>query len=114
MVAKAWQLVPRVNHYLVPDLEDDWPNPWELINENHYCDLAIALGIFYTLALTKHQYILKLEIYKSHEGFDNLCIVDEGKYYLNWSLGQVVNTPTFENKKLVYSYTVEDLKSKLG
>lgn len=115
-VARAWHLVPRINHYLSPDLLDDWPNPWELINDNHYCDLAIALGIFYTLSLTSHKEAenIKLEIYRSHEGFDNLCIVDERKYCLNWSSGKVVNIPTFENKNLAYSYSKEDLKSKLG
>lgn len=114
-VAKVWHLAPRVNHYLLPDLSADWPNPWELINENYYCDLAIALGMFYTLILTNHpeNVDVKLQIYQGDSGFDHLCVVDGGKYYLNWSSGEIVNTPTLTNTKLVYSYSKEDLLSKL-
>ena len=31
-----------------------WPDPWQLLSENSYCDLGILLGIAYTLQLTDY------------------------------------------------------------
>ena len=33
-VDKFWQRVPLSTYYLHPDDIEDWPNPWELINDN--------------------------------------------------------------------------------
>ena len=50
-IAITWAKAPLVNHYLISDDINDWPDPWNLINDNIYCDLAVTLGMFYTLTL---------------------------------------------------------------
>ena len=74
-VAVAWAKTPQVNHYLIPDDITDWPDPWNLINENIYCDLGVTLGIFYTLSLCDNPHVndnIRIEIYKTSDGWINL------------------------------------------
>tara|TARA_R110002074_G_scaffold382238_1_gene561751 strand:- start:237 stop:653 length:417 start_codon:yes stop_codon:yes gene_type:complete len=40
-----------------------WPNPWEILEENTYCDFVKILAICYTLQLTE---VLKQENYEIH------------------------------------------------
>ena len=48
-----WQQCPLVTHHLHPQDIDNWPDPWELLSENTYCEVARALGMCYTLQLTE-------------------------------------------------------------
>lgn len=32
----------------------EWPNPWDLFSQQIFCDNSRALGMFYTLMLSKH------------------------------------------------------------
>lgn len=116
-VAITWAKAPLVNHYLIPDDIKDWPDPWTLINDNIYCDLAITLGMFYTLSLSDNPHIdnVNIEIYKSSEGWINLCSVDQGLYMLNYSPGLVVNKSTIPNLgNPIFSYSKIDLTNKLN
>lgn len=117
-VACEWAKVPTIDHYLVPEELEKWPSPWELINDNCYCDLAIALGMCYSLSLSKHANSdIVLNIYRDYEASSwiHLCLVDNGKYVLNWNHGQVVNTPALQkSSKLIYQYKEIDLAVKLG
>jgi len=45
--AEFWQGCPFTPYYLEADHPDTWPDPWTLLAENYYCDLAKALGIYY-------------------------------------------------------------------
>ena len=38
-------------YYLHWDDQPAWPDPWQLLSDNVYCDLAKALGIMYTISL---------------------------------------------------------------
>ena len=44
---------PRVSIHTDPWTKDMWPNPWELVKENQYCQFTKLLGICYTLQLTE-------------------------------------------------------------
>lgn len=44
--------VAKVRINVDPYAEETWPNPWELLNENVYCEFSKLLGICYTLQLT--------------------------------------------------------------
>ena len=59
------------------------------MNENHYCDLAKALGIVYTLMLMNRSDINDIKIADTDSG--NLVLIDDGKYILNWGTGQLLN-----------------------
>jgi hypothetical protein len=94
-VADFWSKAPRVNFYLNPENVKEWPDPWELITDNMYCDIAVALGMTYTLALTDgiDPSRLKLQIMRSRQQSleVNLSVVDQGLYVLNYSQNEVLN-----------------------
>ena len=100
--------------HLKPDWVESWPNPWELLAENRYCDLAKALGMLYTLYLTCHgdQLDVEIRIYQDPESGEryNLVWIDQGKYVLNLSHDEVVNTQHVQQHlALEFKYTSEDL-----
>lgn len=43
---------PITSFSMDPYNSETWPNPWELLSENTYCNFGIILGISYTLMLT--------------------------------------------------------------
>lgn len=115
-IAVTWARAPRINHYLTPDILQDWPNPWQLINDNIYCDLGIALGMFYTIALLDKAELdnVRLEIYKTKNDWINLCSIDQGLYLLNWHPQKIVNTSIVPDlEKPAFIYTKIDLANKL-
>lgn len=116
-VAKTWMMVPRVNHYLAPDEIHNWPTPWELINDNMYCDLAVALGMLYSLQLSKHgnQHEFSLAIVNHNSNWLNLCLADGWLNVLNWQEGAIVNTPTLPDTTILHHhYNKVDLVKQLG
>jgi hypothetical protein len=52
-VVNFFQRLPRVKLYTDPYDSATWPTPWELIDENEYCDFNLILGICYTIQLTE-------------------------------------------------------------
>jgi len=62
-VSSYFLKLPRVKFYTDPYSSITWPTPWELIDENEYCEFNIILGICYTLQLTVqwlHNYTARL------------------------------------------------------
>ena len=110
-----WQSCPFIPFYLMPEDNINWPDPWELINENYYCDLAKALGMLYTIHLTSHGKDIDPEIrvyYDSKKRFHyHIAYLCQGKYVLNLVEGEIVNKQQI-NKDLTlrYCYTATDLK----
>jgi len=47
-----YEQAPRVSIHTDPYDRDIWPTPWELIQENQYCEFCKLLGVAYTLQLT--------------------------------------------------------------
>ena len=88
-----WCKAPISNQYYCQTLSHQWPEPWQLIIDNVYDDIARALGMLYTIHYTQHKCELEL-ICGSHDSREyNLVLVDNGKYALNWDLHVNVNTP---------------------
>jgi hypothetical protein len=46
-VDKFWQQCPLNNYYLHPHDIKDWPNPWQLLQDNPYWFYARAVGNIY-------------------------------------------------------------------
>ncbi len=86
-----WQQAPVVNHYLHWDDMDTWPDPWDLLADNHFCSLAKALGIVYTLHMISRPDITAVELAANASSDDNLVLVNEGKYILNWAPRHLLN-----------------------
>jgi hypothetical protein len=88
----AWWLhAPWRAYHLHWDDIETWPNPWELLSDNFYCDVAKGLGMLYTISLLDHPELTDAELVLAEDG-SNLVLVSKRKYILNWSLDTVVNT----------------------
>ena len=91
LVNSWWFTTPWQPYYLDwLDLET-WPDPWQLLSDNVYCDLARALGILYTISLLDRADLTDAALVLSQDGH-NLVVVDKSKYILNWNPDTVVNT----------------------
>jgi hypothetical protein len=86
-----WYNCPWRPYYLHWDDQPNWPNPWQLLSDNHYCDLARGLGILYTITLLDRADLVDATLVLTESG-DNLVLVDKSKYILNWDKDTVVNT----------------------
>jgi hypothetical protein len=86
-----WFKTPWKPYYLHWDDQPNWPDPWQLLSDNYYCDFARGLGILYTISMLDRADITDAELVLTEEG-DNLVLVDKTKYILNWSPNSVVNT----------------------
>lgn len=89
-----WMASPWVAYHLHWDDRDRWPDPWQLLSDNIYCDLARSLGIVYTILMIERTDISKVELVETDRG--NLVLIDHGKYILNWSQEDVLNIPSTE------------------
>ena len=84
------------------DLVKDWPDPWDLIAENTYCDLAKCLGISYTILMLDRTDINSLSIQETKEN-EYIVSLNQGKYILNWDVGQVLNINSTNNLEITRS-----------
>ena len=112
MVAEFWRTCPYSAYYLDPDKPQDWPDPWTLVEENYWCDLAKSLGMLYTIRLTTHNPEIEIRVYNDTESRlqYNLVWINQGKYVLNMSDGAVVNKTHVSKLKLRRCYGAEELK----
>jgi len=91
-----WQHAPLITHHLHPYDMDAWPDPWVLLSENTYCEVARALGMCYTLLLIG---IINIELVlaKNNIGEDVvLVLVDNAKYILNYWPNTVISNSLAE------------------
>jgi hypothetical protein len=110
-----WSTAPYVTYYLDPSEPHTWPDPWQLLAENYYCNVAKALGILYTIYFTSHRTSdLELRVYYDYKDKERYTVVymDQGKYILNYWPYEIVNTEQVEEKQLqlLYRYSTTDLQ----
>ena len=86
-----WYNCPWKPYYLHWDDQPNWPDPWQLLSDNYYCDLARGLGILYTITLLDRADLADATLVLTETG-DNLVLVNKSKYILNWDKDTVVNT----------------------
>jgi hypothetical protein len=86
-----WFKTPWKPYYLHWDDRPNWPDPWQLLSDNYYCDLARGLGILYTITLLDRADLADATLVLTQNG-DNLVLVNESKYILNWDQDTIVNT----------------------
>lgn len=115
MINQWWQKVPLVNHYLSTYDYQDWPNPWDILADNNYCQLTKCICIGYTLLLVggdNH----KIAIAQDRNGEHYLIVNDE--WILNYDPNSPINTTTSSSPMdlvdIVFSMDCTDtLKQKL-
>lgn len=64
-VVHLWSRAPFVSPYLNPLTPDLWPDPWHLVLDSKLDELAITLGMLYTLKLTQRFIESRFEIHMS-------------------------------------------------
>lgn len=106
-----WQQTPWVPYHLHWDDQETWPNPWELLSDNLFCDLARSLGIVYTTMMIDHPEIDKIELASCEE--TNLVLINQGKYILNWSPEELLNIST-ANIKIKKTLDSEKVRYLIG
>ena len=90
-INRWWFQPPWRPYYLHWDDQATWPDPWQLLSDDVYCDLARGLGILYTISLLDRADMVDATLVLTETG-DNLVQVAKVKYILNWSPDSVVNT----------------------
>lgn len=90
-INRWWFGTPWRPYYLHWDDQTTWPDPWQLLSDDVYCDLARALGILYTISMLDRADMVDAELVLTEDG-SNLVQVAKEKYILNWSPDTVVNT----------------------
>lgn len=105
-----WRRSPWCPYHLHWDDRSDWPDPWQLLDDNVFCDLARGLGMLYTITLVDRA-DLQDSVLTDYRG-DNLVLINSGKYILNWSgTGSVnINPDSCNTKRFV---TQQQLKQQL-
>ena len=109
-----WSTAPFVNYNLDPSDPNTWPDPWTLLAENYWCDVAKALGILYTIYFTHHRNTpMEIRVYYDYKDKQRYTVawLDNGKYILNYWPYEIVNTKQIEETQLhlLYQYSSTDL-----
>ncbi len=86
-----WFRTPWTAYHLHWDDSESWPDPWQLLSDNIYCELARGLGILYTITLLDRADLAPAELVLTAES-GNLVLVTPEKYILNWTSDTIVNT----------------------
>ena len=104
-----WFNSPWQPYYLHWDDQPKWPDPWQLLSDNVYCDLARGLGILYTITLLDRADMADAALVLTKTGY-NLVQVNETKYILNWEPDNIVNTN--QEVKIIRQLTKQALHQK--
>lgn len=89
LVIDFYQSAPTVTINCDPWDKNSWPDPWELLAENQYCEYCIILGMCYTLQLTDKfsQEQFEIHIVVDKENSDRMYLLYVGDtvlgYYYN-------------------------------
>lgn len=105
-----WFNTPWIAYHLHWDDRDSWPDPWQLLDDNIYCGLARGLGILYTITLLDRPDIQDAEMIEIDS--DNLVLVNQSKYILNWDREQIVNI-NLRPQRSRHSITQQQIKQQI-
>jgi len=105
-----WFQAPWCAYHLHWDDRVDWPDPWQLLDDNIYCPVARGLGILYTITLLDRE-DLQDACMTEYLG-DNLVLVHGEKYILNWDPDQVLNISLGRSKPR-RRVSQEEIKQKI-
>ncbi len=111
-IDKWWQKAPLVTHHLHILDSENWPDPWQLLVENTYDEVARALGMCYTLLLLGEN---NMEIAEATDETGNdvvIVLVDNAKYVMNYYPNMVlsITSSDFKVKRIV---SLDNIKIKI-
>ncbi len=111
-LAEFWSRAPFVNSYLDENNPTKWPDPWHLVLDQRLDDLAIALGMLYTLKLTQRFMDSDCEIHMSMLPDKTNChfLLVDNKYVLNYRYKEVVDACELKDLKTSKLYPTSSTK----
>ena len=105
-----WFQTPWTAYHLHWDDQSEWPDPWQLLSDNQYCPVARGLGIMYTIAMLDREDLQDARMIEYQS--DNLVLVSQEKYILNWDPDQVLNI-SLRPSKSRRQVSQEQIKQKI-
>ena len=112
-VAELWKHAPFVSPYLDPQIPSAWPDPWHLMLDLRLDDLALVLGMLYTIKLTQRFIDTKCEIHMSmrpqNKERQYMLLVGDAQV-LNLEYGTVVGADDLKHLDTKTIYSVSRLK----
>lgn len=106
-----WQKTPLVNRYLHPDFIEEWPGPWDLLNDNEYCFYARALGMVYTFHLVNRNNIIHLYEAKDQDNVNQVLVVIEDCVLNYWP--NTVEINQIKDFKITKELNIQHLLNKI-
>jgi hypothetical protein len=108
-VAALWAQAPFVSPYLNPKDSTSWPDPWHLILDGKMDNLAITLGMLYTIKLTQRFMTTLCEIHMSMptgKKESEFYLVVDNRFVLNYEYGKVVDVDVLNREsEIIWSGT---------
>jgi hypothetical protein len=110
MINAWWFSAPWRAYHLHWDDQESWPDPWQLLDDNTFCSLARGLGIMYTIAMLDRLDIQDVVLQETNG--DNLVLVNNKKYILNWESNSIANIDPAPHPAL-HCVSLNQIKIKL-
>lgn len=98
MVLDFWRNAPTTTIATDPYDKQTWPDPWEMLEQNEYCDFMKILAIFYTFQLTARfsQCQFGIHIFLDDKECNTIYLLSVDKksigYYNESYIARVTNT----------------------
>jgi hypothetical protein len=101
-IAEFWSKVKLIpfNHVIDPYNQSSWPTPWDIIAENKYDELTLAIMIGYTIKLSEaykdNTVTVRTLVDSTRTRVYNLVYVDD-TYVLNYDRNSVVKAQDIDD-----------------
>ena len=109
-VLSIWSRAPLVNSYIDPTRPGEWPDPWHLILDDRYDNLALTLGIMYTLKLTQRFMNEKFKIHKSMLEQESFYLAVGDKVCFDIANRQILANAPVSQTPITLVYTSDAVK----
>lgn len=96
-VINLWNSAPFVSDFLNYNDTKHWPDPWHLIIDGKYDQLALCLGMLYTIKLTQRFNNSYCEIHMSISGQKEeplFFLIIDNRFVLNYDYGKLIEIDT--------------------
>ena len=111
-VADYWHNPPFTPYYLSSD-STEWPDPWTLVRDDVFCDVAKALAMLYTIYFSKYKDHINLEIrvFKCLKtGYEyNTVWINDGEHILNCDRTVISKEQLPDEFKLIKRYSLNEI-----
>jgi hypothetical protein len=106
LVLSIWCKAPFVNQYLDHTDPKSWPDPWRLLLDSKFDNLAIVLGMLYTFQLTERFSQEDYKIYMIQRDPKNpeFCLLISDKHVLNLHYGEISGFESLKSRRTSMIY----------